>query len=800
MGFLDLLLSEIEIKNLLSYKNAIFTKLKNFNVLIGKNNAGKSNLFKILQVIKTSLNNSKITQKILFDDNPELQGEISLTFKFSDNYLKELLLKLHSMNSFLSILKDTLDIPKSDEKEIINFIIKNQYYNSLKIKLTYINNFPDILFLQGVYLIHKDNKSQSIFELRIEDGKYSVYVLRQSISDFENLMSMDEYIEYGKFEKVDQKYPKTTLGNFFRSYQYDNIYLSTLLPKIGDFFRDSLFFIPDNRNFPDMLETVGADTEILKEDGSTFIRYIFKQENNPEGKLWMEELNYELRDFFPNLRSLSQKFLTNQTEVYYQENNLNIGIEKENMGAAILHISFFLSFLKNIKKESILLIEEPELFIYPGLQKLLLNKFLDVSGNIQIFITTHSPIFLSRNFEKCSIQFVNKINNFSVIKSISDHEIVDIFTDLDLSFYDYLLYDGILFVEGSKDLKVISIIIEHIFKETLKIIPIEGKENFKHFASTKILIYLSKKNLKFLFLLDRDRGNQDFYYRIDDENVREHVKERIITLFTYEIENIFLQPILIIDYILTIRPNTDLKELSSFIYQNIQNQFKINGLNNYEFVLKSFNDVYFPRLYRDEIKEVLKESEKIFSLEDAIKIWIVQITKISSEKLRYFLDPNLNVDRIKDKLKEINKKYNVLYKEKKFNKIISGKKVFKRISSNISNKFRLGKFNLEELAKHLIILIGAYNIFRKEILNKPGNQGSFKEVASISNSDIDKLECLKREEIEIFKNFCENYINLIQTIRSKLNIHFKEEKEYDTIDFSILKEFLIQRWNLGEIF
>jgi len=800
VGFLDLLLSEIEIKNLLSYKNAIFTKLKNFNVLIGKNNAGKSNLFKILQVIKTSLNNSKITQKILFDDNPELQGEISLTFKFSDNYLKELLLKLHSMNSFLSILKDTLDIPKSDEKEIINFIIKNQYYNSLKIKLTYINNFPDILFLQGVYLIHKDNKSQSIFELRIEDGKYSVYVLRQSISDFENLMSMDEYIEYGKFEKVDQEYPKTTLGNFFRSYQYDNIYLSTLLPKIGDFFRDSLFFIPDNRNFPDMLETVGADTEILKEDGSTFIRYIFKQENNPEGKLWMEELNYELRDFFPNLRSLSQKFLTNQTGVYYQENNLNIGIEKENMGAAILHISFFLSFLKNIKKESILLIEEPELFIYPGLQKLLLNKFLDVSGNIQIFITTHSPIFLSRNFEKCSIQFVNKINNFSVIKSISDHEIVDIFTDLDLSFYDYLLYDGILFVEGSKDLKVISIIIEHIFKETLKIIPIEGKENFKHFASTKILIYLSKKNLKFLFLLDRDRGNQDFYYRIDDENVREHVKERIITLFTYEIENIFLQPILIIDYILTIRPNTDLKELSSFIYQNIQNQFKINGLNNYEFVLKSFNDVYFPRLYRDEIKEVLKESEKIFSLEDAIKIWIVQITKISSEKLRYFLDPNLNVDRIKDKLKEINKKYNVLYKEKKFNKIISGKKVFKRISSNISNKFRLGKFNLEELAKHLIILIGAYNIFRKEILNKPGNQGSFKEVASISNSDIDKLECLKREEIEIFKNFCENYINLIQTIRSKLNIHFKEEKEYDTIDFSILKEFLIQRWNLGEIF
>jgi len=795
---LDLQLSEIKIKNLLSYKNAEFTKLKNFNVLIGKNNAGKSNLFKLLGIIQQNLHDTKLKPGLLFNNNPELQGQISLTFKFSNEYLRNLLLDLHSRNKFLEILKTTIKLPEFDENEIINYIIDNKYYHSVKITLLYLSSYPDILILQGFHFIHKEEKLQCVYQVKQEEGKISIYLLSQPIKHLEGSITIEEFIEYGKCDRVDQDYPKTTLGNIFRNNHYNNIYLATILPKILSLFRESFFIIPDSRYFPKSQETSNADVENLKEDGSNFARFIFKQENNE--KMWMQQLNTNLKEFIPDLQSLSQKFKSNQTELYYKEKGLFLNIEKDKMGSGILHVAFFFSFLKEIKEDSIILIEEPELFLFPGLQKMILEKLLNISEEIQIFITTHSPFFLSRKLSKCSIHQIKKINNSSIVKNIGSDEIVDILTDLGLGLYDYILYDGILFVEGLKDIEVFSNIIELFFKESIKIISIEGKENFKHYANAEILLFLSNNDMNFLFLLDKDRGNQEFYKRIIDEDLREIVKERIITLFIYELENIFLQPILIIDYIFIAKPNVNLKELSSFVYQNIQNQFKTNGLNNYEYVLKSFNDTYFPRLKRDEIKKVLKESEKASCLADIIKIWIDQITQISRIKLEYFSEPSLDADRIKEKMDEIFEQYNDLFEKKEFNKIISGKKVFKKIRADLSDKFRLGKFTLEDLSKHLILLIDDYIDFRKDILSRPGNQGTFKEVASISNVKSEEFIYLKDEEIGIFKNFCENCINLIQNLKSKLILHFKNTEGYKGVDFSILKHFFIQRWKLGKIF
>lgn len=44
-------ISNIKINNFFSFKEAKFCILKDYNVLIGKNNAGKSNFFKMLNVL-----------------------------------------------------------------------------------------------------------------------------------------------------------------------------------------------------------------------------------------------------------------------------------------------------------------------------------------------------------------------------------------------------------------------------------------------------------------------------------------------------------------------------------------------------------------------------------------------------------------------------------------------------------------------------------------------------------------------------------------------------------------------------
>ncbi len=225
---MDLQLSEIEIKNLLSYKNTKFDNLKNFNVLIGKNNAGKSNLFKLLRIIQQNLQNRSLKPGILFNNNPELQGQISLTFRFSDEYQRNLFLDLHSRNTFLNILRTTIKLPGLDENEIIDYLIENRFYHSVKITLLYLSSIPDILILQKFHLIHKDEKLQCIYQVKQEDGKISIYLLSQPVRDSDNILIMEEYIEYGQIERVDQEYPKNYLGHFFSNNHYGSIYLASI--------------------------------------------------------------------------------------------------------------------------------------------------------------------------------------------------------------------------------------------------------------------------------------------------------------------------------------------------------------------------------------------------------------------------------------------------------------------------------------------------------------------------------------------------------------------------------------------
>jgi putative ATP-dependent endonuclease of OLD family len=59
------------------------------------------------------------------------------------------------------------------------------------------------------------------------------------------------------------------------------------------------------------------------------------------------------------------------------------------------------------KKLTLYLIEEPELFLHPNHQKHFRNKLISLSKNNQVFVTSHSPYFVSN------------IQNYSQIKKIS---------------------------------------------------------------------------------------------------------------------------------------------------------------------------------------------------------------------------------------------------------------------------------------------------------------------------------------------------------------------------------------------
>lgn len=72
----------------------------------------------------------------------------------------------------------------------------------------------------------------------------------------------------------------------------------------------------------------------------------------------------------------------------------------------------------NLKKPFFLFIDEPEICLHPKGQEKLLNALLEISKTKQVFITTHSPYFLSTPYLKnCGLHIFSKNGNDSVIES-----------------------------------------------------------------------------------------------------------------------------------------------------------------------------------------------------------------------------------------------------------------------------------------------------------------------------------------------------------------------------------------------
>lgn len=127
---------------------------------------------------------------------------------------------------------------------------------------------------------------------------------------------------------------------------------------------------------------------------------------------------------------LSKEFFENQSVAIIPKEGrdelaLKIGLEKEqqiyNLGDGLqsLIIVTFAIFRAASQKDNFhhIFIEEPEVYIHPGLQRLLLSKMIDIE-NCQFFFTTHSNHFLdiTLDFENISVFRITKFLDGSVDK------------------------------------------------------------------------------------------------------------------------------------------------------------------------------------------------------------------------------------------------------------------------------------------------------------------------------------------------------------------------------------------------
>ena len=225
---------------------------------------------------------------------------------------------------------------------------------------------------------------------------------------------------------------------------------------------------------------------------------------------------------------------------------------------------YMLSLLETYEEEGrknadLILVEDPEIFLHPKLQRVSGDILYRLSKKNQVIFSTHSPNLLS-NFNSRQIRqvFLNA-EGFPEVREKTD--ISAVLDDLGYSANDLMNVNFVFIVEGKQDKSRLPLLIRKYYSETydnegnlsrIAIITTNSCTNIKTYANLK---YMNQVYIKDNFLMIRDGDGKDreelkrqlcsYYARRNEEDVDRlpRVTEKnVLILRYYSFENYFLDP------------------------------------------------------------------------------------------------------------------------------------------------------------------------------------------------------------------------------------------------------------------
>ena len=159
-------------------------------------------------------------------------------------------------------------------------------------------------------------------------------------------------------------------------------------------------------------------------------------------------------------------------------------------------------------RSTVALIEEPEVHLHPGLEKIIHSYLVQKSAAVQIFLATHSTQFLDVS-SKQNVFIVSRADSHTTVrKAVTEDDMLTVPTEIGLRPSTVFMFDRLVFVEGPSD--------ESIFREFSKALDVDlasqnvgfvrmgGATNFAHFAADATLGLLSRRQIPMWFIVDRD--------------------------------------------------------------------------------------------------------------------------------------------------------------------------------------------------------------------------------------------------------------------------------------------------------
>jgi len=208
----------------------------------------------------------------------------------------------------------------------------------------------------------------------------------------------------------------------------------------------------------------------------------------------------------------------------------------------------------------IIMIEDPEIYLHPQLQKVASEILFRLSKKNQVIFSTHSPNMIF-NFSSRQIkQVLLDSEYYTVIKEDSD--IDQILNDLGYTANDLLNVSFVFIVEGKQDASRLPLLLQKYYSEIfdedgkpqrVSIIQTNSCTNIQTYAQLK---YINKLYLKDQFLMIRDSDGKNpkhlvkqlcnYYAQCEKEqdvgNLPKVEPKNVLILKYYSFENYFLDP------------------------------------------------------------------------------------------------------------------------------------------------------------------------------------------------------------------------------------------------------------------
>jgi hypothetical protein len=512
-------LRALEIKNYRSLEDVSLPSLSNFNVLVGRNNSGKSSVFGALAFLHSIIHGIGVNWTTTFT---ALDATRSLEIR---------------------LLCETRPKDRARLIEIIGLNMEEQ-------RRVAMQNSP--LFRRVEFCFVSLPEAGGAFQLKelkilAEDGIWATILsLRGASSPSYNIINFQAAVQPGMLFESD-----ALNGHLLRSpleFNIDRAYMPNIPPdineptrwlmrRLGQYLNQSFFFSPFRHSMERM--TV-QQTEKLAQNGADLAQVLHTINSNDRPKF--SEIESFIHAALPDIGVLQTPLSANNTEVSFSAVDGGYPIRLHDMGGGIEQLLMTITVLLTTGEECSLFLEEPESHLHAGAQRFLIERLQQ--ENRQVFITTHSPTFINTPRSKSLYQVKLTKNRTTITHFNEEDSLSEVLEDIGSRNSDVLLSDAVLFVEGNSDAGAFSAWGETLgrsFAESnITVLPMDGGEDSGRKVRVRgdVLEGISRRApVPHLFILDHDERS-----KAEVKKVQGVLGERVHLLHRRELENYILIP------------------------------------------------------------------------------------------------------------------------------------------------------------------------------------------------------------------------------------------------------------------